>query len=72
MINRVLDLQNFTVRQITTPLAQIVTVETQTPLDDALTLARARSFSRLPVWEMRDGTKTHRRIVDARAAVVPG
>ena len=29
MINRVLDLQNFTVRQIATPLAKTVTVETQ-------------------------------------------
>jgi CBS domain containing-hemolysin-like protein len=57
MINRVLDLQNFTVRQITTPLDQIVTVETQTLLGDALALARAKKFSRLPVWEMRDGKR---------------
>jgi putative hemolysin len=55
MINRVLDLQNFTVRQITTPLAQIVTVETQTPVGEALKLAREKNFSRLPVWETRDG-----------------
>ncbi len=59
MINRVLDLQNFTVRQITTPLAQMVTVEMETPLSEALRLARERKFSRLPVWETRDG---HRRI----------
>ena len=57
MINRVLDLQNFTVRQITVPLDQIVTVETQTSLGDALALAREKRFSRLPVWEMRDGKK---------------
>ena len=57
MINRVLDLQNLTVRQIATPLAQVVTVETQTPISDALTLARERNFSRLPVWEMRDGQR---------------
>ncbi len=55
MINRVLDLQNFTVRQITTPLAQLVTVESPVPLGIALNLARERKFSRLPVWEMRDG-----------------
>jgi putative hemolysin len=55
MINRVLDLQNFTVRQIATPLAQIVTVETQTPVGEALKLAREKNFSRLPVWETRDG-----------------
>ncbi|HTA95658.1 MAG TPA: CNNM domain-containing protein [Verrucomicrobiae bacterium] len=55
MINRVLDLQNFTVRQITTPLAQLVTIESQLPLGIALNLAREKKFSRLPVWEMRDG-----------------
>ena len=55
MINRVLDLQTFTVRQIATPLAQTVTVETQTPIADVLALARERKLSRLPVREMRDG-----------------
>jgi CBS domain containing-hemolysin-like protein len=55
MINRVLDLQNFTVRQIATPLAQAVTVQTQTPIAEALALARERKLSRLPVWETRDG-----------------
>jgi CBS domain containing-hemolysin-like protein len=59
MINRVLDLQNFTVRQITRPLAKTVTVQAQTPVRDVLMLARACKFSRLPVWETRDG---HRRI----------
>jgi CBS domain containing-hemolysin-like protein len=57
MIKRVLDLQNFTVRQITLPLDQIVTVETQTSLGDALALAREKKFSRLPVWEVRDGKR---------------
>lgn len=55
MINRVLDLQNFTVRQITRPLEQLVSVQTQTSLGDALALARERKYSRLPVWEARDG-----------------
>jgi len=55
MINRVLDLQNFRVRQITTPLAELVTVESQMPVGIALNLARERKFSRLPVWETRDG-----------------
>jgi putative hemolysin len=57
MINRVLDLQTFTVRQIAMPLTQVVTVETQTPIGEALTLARERKFSRLPVWETRAGQK---------------
>jgi len=55
MINRVLDLQNFTVGQIATRLAQIVTVDKDTPVGEALKLARERNFSRLPVWETRDG-----------------
>jgi CBS domain containing-hemolysin-like protein len=57
MINRVLDLQTFTVRQIAMPLTQVVTVDTQTPLGEALTLARERKFSRLPVWETRTGER---------------
>ena len=55
MINRVLDLQSFTVRQIATPLAQTVTIQTQMPIAGALALARERKLSRLPVWETRDG-----------------
>jgi CBS domain containing-hemolysin-like protein len=55
MINRVLDLQNFTVRQIATPLAQVVTVEAQTPLGDAFRVGRERRLWRLPVREKRDG-----------------
>lgn len=57
MVNRVLDLQNFTVRQIATPLAQTVTVEAQTPIRDALALAREKNLSRLPVWETRNGRR---------------
>jgi putative hemolysin len=55
MINRVLDLQNYTVGQIATPLTKMVTVETGTPVGEALRLARERNLSRLPVWETRDG-----------------
>jgi putative hemolysin len=55
MINRVLDLQNFTVGQIATPLARTVTLEMQTPVGEALKLARERKISRLPIFETRDG-----------------
>jgi magnesium and cobalt exporter, CNNM family len=55
MINRVLGLQSLTVRQIATPLAQTVTIQTQMPIAAALTLARERKLSRFPVWETRDG-----------------
>jgi len=57
MINRVLDLQNFTVRQIATPLAQIATVDKDNPMGDALILAREKRYSRFPVWEMREGRR---------------
>lgn len=57
MINRVLDLQSFTVRQVATPLAQIAAVEKDTSLGEALAMARAKKFSRLPVWETRDGKR---------------
>ena len=55
MINRVLDLQNITVRQITTPIAQAVTVESHATLADAFRLGRERKLWRLPVRETRDG-----------------
>ncbi len=40
MVNRILDLQNFTVSQVAKPLAETPTVESQTPLRVALALAR--------------------------------
>ena len=57
MINRVLDLQNFTVRQIATPLNNMASVEMETSLGDAVELARRKKFSRLPVWERRGGER---------------
>ena len=55
MINRVMDLQSLTVRQITTPLAQAVTVNAQSPVSEVVLLARERKLTRLPVWETREG-----------------
>jgi len=55
MINRVLELQNLTVRQFTTPLDQAVTVNADTPTREVLRLAQARGRWRFPVWETRDG-----------------
>src|SRR5439155_18889321 len=54
MIKRVLDLQTITVRQIMKPLAQAVTVTSQTPLGEALALCRERRLTRLPVWESQE------------------
>jgi putative hemolysin len=55
MVNRVLDLQHFTVAQITVPLAKTFSIAANAPLREALALAREKNLSRLPVWETRDG-----------------
>jgi putative hemolysin len=55
MINRVLDLQTLTVRQVMKPLEQAVAITAQTPVSAALALCREHKHTRLPVWESRDG-----------------
>ena len=55
MIGRVLELPNLTVRQITRPLAEAVTVTGSMPVGQALALGRERGVTRLPVWESREG-----------------
>jgi putative hemolysin len=57
MINRVLDLQNLTVRQAMKPMANAVTTEASAPLAQVLATCRERKLTRLPVWEPRDGGK---------------
>jgi CBS domain containing-hemolysin-like protein len=53
MINRVLDLQSLTVRQITKPISETVTVTAETPVSEVLAICRERQATRLPVWETR-------------------
>ncbi len=60
LINRVLDLQNITVRNLTIPMDQVVTVEAQSPVSEALRLSREKNVVQLPVWR-REGDA--RRIV---------
>ncbi len=55
MISHVLDLQTLTVRQAMRPLEQTVAMTAQTPVSAALALCRERQFTRLPVWDQRDG-----------------
>lgn len=55
MINRVLDLQNLTVRTIAVPWSRVVRVETTTPMRDVMGLFKARQFTRMPVCESRGG-----------------
>jgi CBS domain containing-hemolysin-like protein len=59
MINRVLDLQHRTVRQIAIPLASALTVTDQTPMREVMTLCREHNVTRLPVWQ---GEGTQRRM----------
>ncbi|MEO5803309.1 MAG: CNNM domain-containing protein [Verrucomicrobiota bacterium] len=55
MINRVLDLQNLTVAQITVPLSSTVTVATDTPMEHVLKICRERNLTRLPVVRKEPG-----------------
>ncbi len=55
MINRVLDLQTLTVRQAMKPLAQAVSAPAQLPVSGALKLAQEHKFTRLPIWDNRNG-----------------
>ena len=55
MINRVLDLQNLTVRQVMMPLERAVTTTTKTPIAEVLQACRQHKLTRLPVLENRDG-----------------
>jgi putative hemolysin len=76
MINRVLELENLTVRQIARPMAEAVTVTVETPVADALALCRERRLSRLPVWETRAGVRRIAGMVNVErllfAGEVPG
>lgn len=57
MISRVLDLQNISVRQITVPMAQVVTVSAEISVGAALALCREKHLTRLPVHETKDGQR---------------
>jgi putative hemolysin len=54
MINRVLDLQTLTVRQVMSPLSQAITTTTQTRIAEVLRVCKECKLTRLPVWETRD------------------
>jgi putative hemolysin len=57
MINRVLDLQSATVRQVTRPFERVVTAEAESPVSRVLEECRKHHFTRVPVWEGRDGQR---------------
>jgi CBS domain containing-hemolysin-like protein len=67
MVNRVLDLQHFTVAQITIPLAKTFFVEVNSPLRDAVKIAQENNLTRLPVFEKRDGKRRVAGMLDVGA-----
>ena len=69
MVNRVLDLQHFTVAQITIPMAKTYSLEVLSPVHAALHLAREKNLSRLPVWETRDGQNRSAGMLDVSALI---
>jgi putative hemolysin len=60
MVNRVLDLQDTSVRSILVPLHRTVGVTTESPVREVLELCRQQPLNRLPVWNNAGG---QRRIV---------
>jgi putative hemolysin len=50
MVNRVLDLQDLTVRSITVPLERVFGVAADAPLRDLLEICRREPLNRIPVW----------------------
>jgi len=67
MINRVLDLENVTVRQIAKPLAEAVTISFDATVDEALKLFRESGLTRLPVWQQRGNSQRIAGLVSAES-----
>jgi CBS domain containing-hemolysin-like protein len=67
MINRVLDLQNLTVRQVTIPLSAAETVDAACPIHEVFARARTHGFSRLPIYREEAGRKRVVGLLDLRS-----
>jgi putative hemolysin len=50
LINRVLDLQNITLRNVMLPMSKVATVTMETPMGEAMKISRERNVYQLPVW----------------------
>jgi len=53
MINRILDLQNLSVRDVMTPMDRAVTLDAESTVEDLLSVVRERRVSFVPVWRER-------------------
>lgn len=69
MINRVLDLQNLTVRQIVIPLDKTVTVSMETPMSEVLRICRERQLTRLLVEQNIGGRRRILGLVSLKTAL---
>ena len=67
MINRVLDLENLTVRQIIKPMSEVVTISAGATVADAMKVFRESGHTRLPVWQQRDGAQRIAGILSAES-----
>ncbi len=67
MINRVLDLQNVTVRAVTVPFHKVISVTTQTPTQDVLNLCRQHQLTRIPVWQVENNSRRIAGILSLRS-----
>lgn len=56
MINRVLDLQNVALREISVPLTRATTVAGSLPMSEVLRICREQNLTRLPVREGEGGS----------------
>ena len=57
MINRVLDLQKLTVRDVTIPLASVKGVPVSMPVEEVKAFGGNAGLNRLPVWTEEDGRR---------------
>ena len=57
MINRVLDLQNIRLRQVTVPLDKVAGISAATPMSELLVSLRDKKHTRLPVWQEEGGRR---------------
>ena len=69
LINRVLDLQNITVRNLTIPMDQVATVTMHTPMSEALNVSKAKNVSQLPVWRAEADARRIVGMVSLRAVL---
>jgi len=64
LINRVMDLNSVTARQLMKPMQLATTVNMDTRLSDVFLLAREQGRSRFPVWDLQDNRRSIAGVLD--------